>query len=174
QRLAVNGNVVAFAVVLSILAPVLFGVLPALQSSRPNLNEDLKEGGRDAATSVRGNRSRAALVVAQVALAFAVLIVPGLHIRSVQAVHHLQLGFTPSGMLTTRVRFDPPKYTDDEGRYRTIEAMLERLRAVPGVTAAAAATTLPVIGGDQTRRFVIPGRPQPRPPEFPFAIPTAL
>jgi putative ABC transport system permease protein len=166
--------VVAFAVALSVLAPILFGVLPALQSSRPNLNEDLKEGGRDAAASARGNRSRAALVVAQVALAFAVLIVAGLDIRSVQAVHHLQLGFTPSGMWMTRVRFDPPKYTDDDGRYRTIETMLERLRGVPGVAAAAATTTLPVVGADLTRRFVIPGRPQPRPTELPFAIETGV
>jgi putative ABC transport system permease protein len=174
RGLAVNGNLVVFAVVLSILAPVLFGILPALQSSRPNLNEDLKEGGRDAAASARGNRSRAALVVAQVALAFAVLIVAGLDVRSVQSIHRLQLGFTPTGLLTTRVRFDPPNYTDDDARYRMVEAMIERLRAVPGVAAAAVTSALPVVEGEPTRRFVVPGRPQPRPTEFPWAIETAF
>jgi predicted permease len=83
RRLAVNGNLLAFGFALSVVVPIVFGVLPALHSSRPDLTEDLKEGGRDAATSVRGNRSRSALVVAQVAFALAVLIVSGLIVRTV-------------------------------------------------------------------------------------------
>ena len=67
QRLSINSNLLTFAFALSIVTPILFGVMPALQSSRPNLNEDLKDGGRESSSSVRGNRSRSVLVVAQVA-----------------------------------------------------------------------------------------------------------
>ena len=66
QRLGINPNLLAFVSVLSLLAPVLFGVLPALQASRPNLNEDLKEGGRDGMSSTGGQRSLSALVILQV------------------------------------------------------------------------------------------------------------
>ena len=82
QSLAVNGNVLAFTVLLSLLAPVLFAALPALQASRPDLTEDLKDGGRTAAPS-RGGRSRSVLVVVQVAFALALLIVAGLVVRSI-------------------------------------------------------------------------------------------
>jgi putative ABC transport system permease protein len=174
QRLAVNGNVIAFAAALSIVAPVLFGIVPALQSSRPNLNEDLKDGGREGGSSARGNRSRSALVVAQVALAFVILIVAGLDVRTVKAVEHLPLGFDPAGVFTTRVRFDPPRYLDDAGRFRMVESMLDRLRAIPGVTAAAATSSLPGVEGGPIARFVIAGRPAPAANEIPWAIETAV
>jgi putative ABC transport system permease protein len=174
QRLEINGNVIAFAVALSLAAPILFGILPALQSSRPDLHEDLKDGGRDGGASARGNRIRSALIVAQIALAFAVLIVAGLDVRTVRAIVHRPLGFAPEGLLTTRVRFDPPKYADDAARFRTVQAMVDRLRAVPGVTAAAAASALPVVENDPVQRFVIPGRPAPRPTEIPWAIETSI
>ena len=159
QRLEVNGNLLAFGFVISILAPVLFGVVPALQSSRPDLNEDLKEGGRDAASSVRGNRSHSMLVVAQVAFALAVLIVSGLVVRTVISLERVPLGMNPDGVLTTRIRFDPPKYLDDRVRLRAIESILDRLSSVPGVTAAAAMRSFPVVDGEGRLRFAIAGRP---------------
>lgn len=174
QRLAVNGNLLVFGFALSILAPVLFAIVPALQSSRPNLNEDLKDGGRDSASSVRGNRTRAALVVAQVAFALAVLIVSGLIVRTVVSIEHVPLGMNPDGLLTTRVRFDPPKYEDEATRFRTIESILERLAAVPGVTAAAATRSLPVIDGEPLRQFAVVGRPATRPGDAPWAAEAAI
>ena len=109
QRLAINGNLLTFAFVLSVMAPVLFGVVPALQSSQPNLNEDLKEGGRDASSSVRGNRSRAVLVVAQVAFALAVLIVSGLD----RAHRHRPR--------TRPARHEPRRHADDARALRSAE-----------------------------------------------------
>src|SRR5262249_44339744 len=120
QRLEMNGDLLAFGFALSVIAPLLFGVLPALPSSRPDLNEDLKEGGRDASSSVRGNRSRSVLVVVQIAFALAVLIVSGLDVRTVVGLEHVPLGMNPDGMLTTRIRFDPPKYDNDSVRLRAI------------------------------------------------------
>jgi predicted permease len=173
QRLAMNGNLLAFGFALSIVAPVLFGVLPALQSSQPNLNEDLKDGGRDASSSVRGNRSRSVLVVAQVAFALAVLIVSGLIVRTVVGIEHVPLGMNPRGLLTMRVRLDPPKFEDDGARLRTVESMLDRLGAVPGVTAAAAMSGLPLLDGEPVRRFTVAGRAASRPSDAPWAVEAA-
>src|SRR5262249_25589469 len=143
----------------SMLAVLLFGVMPALQSSRPDVNEDLKEGGRDAAESARGNRNRAALLVAQVGFALTVLVVAGLVVRTVRAIERIDVGFTMSNALTTRVRFDPPRYEDEAVRRRALESILDRLGATPGVVAAAATYRLPLIDGESSRRFTIVGRP---------------
>ena len=159
QRLEVNGNLLTFAFIVSILAAALFGVVPALQSSRPDLAEHLKEGGRDAAPSARGNRSRSTLVVAQVAFAIAVLIVSGLIVRSIVGIEHVPLGINPDNLLTTRVRFDPPRYADDGARLRAIESIVDRLAGIPGVTAVAAMRSLPVVDGEGRRQFAIAGRP---------------
>jgi predicted permease len=169
DRLAINTNLLMFAVGLSVLTPMLFGVLPALQSSRPNLNEDLKDGGRDASSSVRGNRSRAVLLVAQVAFALAVLVVSGLIVRTIHGIEHVDLGVDPRGLLTVRMRLDPPKFQDDEVRFRTIESLLDRLGAVPGVAAAGATRTIPVIDGEPVARFVVAGRPVPAAGDAPWA-----
>jgi len=161
QRLTVNGNLLAFACALSVVTPMLFGVLPALQASRPNLNEDLKEGGRDSAASVRGNRSRSVLVVMQVAFALTVLIVSGLIVRTVVALENVPLGMNPDGLLTVRVRFDPPRYADDAARLRAVNAIVARLSALPGVTSAAAMRSLPIVDAEPRRTFTIAGRGSP-------------
>jgi putative ABC transport system permease protein len=173
QNLAINFNLLLFAFFLSLFAPVLFGVMPALQSSRPNLNEDLKDGGRDAASSVRGGRSRSVLVVVQVGFAFAVLIVSGLIMRTVIAMENVPVGVNVNGVLTLHVRFDPPKYTDDAARFRTVESILDRLATVPGVTAVGASAGLPVIDGEPMRRFAIAGRPQPPAADLPWMFEAA-
>lgn len=170
QSLRINGNLLAFTFALSALTPVLFSVLPALQSSRPDLNEDLKDGGRTPGSSVRGGRSRSVLVVAQVGFACAVLIVSGLIVRTVIAMERVPLGLNPSGLLTVRVRFDPPKYTGDAERLRAVEAILDRLATVPGVAAAGAAAQLPVVEGESAKRFAIAGRPVPLPNDLPWAF----
>ena len=132
--------------------------MPALQSSRPNLNEDLKEGGRESSFSVRGSRSRSVLVVAQVGFALAVLIVSGLIVRTVIGLERVPLGMNPDGVLTTRVRFDPPNYADEGARLRAIESILERLSSVAGVTAATAVRSLPIAEAEPRRQFTIAGR----------------
>jgi len=174
QFLQINANLLAFVVALSIAAPVVFGVGPALQASKPDLNEDLKGGGRDGAASVRGGRSRSILVVAQVAFALAVLVASGLIVRSVVALEHVPLGLDAADMLTMRVRFDPPGYTADAQRFRTIESILDRLSAAPGVAAASASRHLPIIDGEPSRRFAIAGQPLPEAKDLPWAFEAAV
>jgi putative ABC transport system permease protein len=160
-RLAINTNLLAFSFGLSLVTPMLFGVLPALQSSRPNLHEDLKDGGRDAASAVRGSRSRSVLLVAQVAFALAVLLVSGLIVRAVVRVEHIELGVVPRGLLTVRMRLDPPKFPNDEARLSAVDALLDRLAIVPGVVSAGVARMIPVVDGEPTGRFTIAGQPMP-------------
>jgi putative ABC transport system permease protein len=174
RQLTINGNLIVFALALTVLTPILFGLLPALQSSRPDLNEDLKDGGRSASASARGNRSRAALLVAQVAFALAVLIVSGLIVRTVQAIQHLPLGINPDGLIAMRVRFDPPDYNDDGARMRSVQSMLDRLAAVPGVTAAAATRGFIVVDGEPIHRFAIDGRAAAAPGDAPWACEAAV
>ena len=174
QSLGINANLLTFAFALSIAAPMLFGVVPALQSSRPNLNEDLKDGGRDASSSVRGNRSRSILLIAQVTFTIAVLIVSGLIVRTVQTIEHLPLGINPDGLLAMRVRFDPPKYDDDAVRFRSVASIVDRLAAVPGVTAVAATAGFPVVEGEPIRHFVISGQAAPRPGDAPWVNEAAV
>ena len=173
QRLSINANLLTFAFALSIATPILFGVMPALQSSRPNLNEDLKEGGRESSFSVRGNRSRSVLVVAQVGFALAVLIVSGLIVRTVIGLERVPLGMNPDGVLTTRVRFDPPNYADEGARLRAIESILERLSSLPGVIAATAVKSLPIAEAEPRRQFTIAGRASPAAGSAPWAMEAA-
>ncbi len=173
QRLSINANLLTFAFALSIATPILFGVMPALQSSRPNLNEDLKEGGRESSFSVRGNRSRSVLVVAQVGFALAVLIVSGLIVRTVIGLERVPLGMNPDGVLTTRVRFDPPNYADEGARLRAIESILARLSSLPGVTAATAVRSLPIAEAEPRRQFTIAGRAAPPAGSAPWAMEAA-
>jgi putative ABC transport system permease protein len=173
QRLEINANLLEFTFALSLIAPVLFGVLPALQSSRPNLNEDLKEGGRDGSTTPGGQRSRSALVITQVAFALTLLIVAGLVVRSVYHIQRVPLGVTTKGVLVTHVRLDPPTYATAEARLRAMDSMLERLHSVPGVSAVAMMTGLPTVDGEPMRQFAIAGRPAPTAADMPWAVEVA-
>ena len=169
RRLEVNANLLMFTFALALISPVLFGVLPALQSSRPDLTEDLKEGGR-AGASARGARSRSVLVIAQVAFALSLLIVAGLVVRSVTKLQNVPLGINPHGIVATRIRLDPPKYVDVGARLRAVDRMLERVRALPGVAAAAATAALPVVDSEPMRQFVIVGSPTPSGAQMPWAV----
>ena len=157
QTLDINGTALSFAAVLSIVTPILFGVVPALQSSRPNLNEDLKETAR-IGPSRRLHHRRSALVVTQVAVALTVLIISGLVVRSVFARARVPLGIASNDVLCVRVRLDPPKYVADESRVRAVDAMLARVTTLPGVDAAAATTRVPVFDPEPQRQFTVVGR----------------
>jgi len=168
QTLDISGNTVIFAAVLSIVTPVLFGIVPAWQSSRPNLNEDLKEAAR-IGPSKRLHRRRSTLVVAQVALALTALIVSGLVVRTVFARQAVPLGIASNDVLCVRVRFDPPKYTDDGSRVRALDGVLARVTALPGIDAVAATTRVPVFDPEPQRQFTIVGRANP-PGDIPWAV----
>ena len=154
-----------FAAALSLLTPLLFSFLPALQASRLDLNEALKEGGRTIGGG-RG-RSRGALVVAQLGLAMTLLVLSGLIIRTAIAEAHLAIGFDPANVLTMHVDLTGPRYPDDARARQFYETVVDRLDRLPGVATTAVVDSLPALGSQGSTDFVIEGRPVPtlvRPP----------
>ena len=171
--IVVDRNVMLFAAALSILTPLLFTLLPALDASDHTVSDALKEGGRSAG-GVHARRSRHALVVAQVSLAFTLLVVSLLIVRSMIAVVHLDLGFDPGRLLVARLEVPSWKFGDDDGVRRTSEAIVDRIRRVPGVEAAAATSVLPVLTVGSRVALDIAGRSAASPIDRPWALRVAV
>jgi putative ABC transport system permease protein len=151
-------RVAGFTLLVSLLTGIVFGLLPALHASKINLSVTLKEGGRDAAGLLR-RRLRGFLVVTEVALAFMLLIGAGLLIRSFERLTEVDPGLDPRGVLTMNMLL-PAKYSG--GRSAAFfQQTLERLRALPGVEAAATVSPLPLSGAHGSAAFRIEGRPSP-------------
>jgi putative ABC transport system permease protein len=156
--ITVDGRVLAFTLLISILTGVLFGFFPALQVSRTDLQATLKESGRSGA-SVRQNKSRAVLVVIEMALAIVLLVGAGLLIRTFSALHSVAPGFETSGVLTMETSLTGDRYDRTAAMADLARQAEERMEAIPGVEAAAATSYLPLVGG-LGLPFSIEGRPQ--------------
>ena len=139
-------SVLAFTFIISLLTGVIFGLAPAWQASKLGLNETLKEAGRSGSGGMR-HRLRSALVVSEVALALVLLVSAGLMMRSFAHLQKVSLGFAPENVLTMQISLPGSKYGENTTRVNFFNQMLERLRAVPGVTDAAAVTQPPLSGG---------------------------
>jgi predicted permease len=133
----VDWRVSLFAVVLAVMTALAVGLIPALRASRPDLVESLKDGAQNATTSAKRGRLRSALVVAQIAGALVLLAGAGLMIKTfLRARNVTDLGYDPTNVLTASVQMLQPRY-DDRGQIGTFAASVEeRLRAIPGITAA--------------------------------------
>jgi predicted permease len=164
ERLGENGTAVlldwqliAFALAASFLAAILFGVLPALHSSRVDLNSVLKDGGHWG-TGLRKNKARAVLVLSEVGLAVILLVGSALLIRSFAALYKVDRGFETKNVLTVRTLLAGPKYATSAGVEDAIRSGLERVRALPGVIAAGTTCCVP-LQGQNGLTFEIVGRP---------------
>ncbi len=155
-ELGVDGRVFAFALALSLLTGVIFGLAPALRASRPNLVPVLK----DAAEPGRRSRLRDALVVGQIATSLLLLVGAGLFLRTVIHTATVDPGFDPDGVVVAAIDLKVQGYTEPASRefYR---GLLERLRAAPGVEAASLASMLPLSGGEAKMSVWIDGHTQP-------------
>ena len=139
-----DGRFIVFAVAVTAAAALLFGLAPALQASRVAPVAGLNESGARS-TSSRGRRAALnTLVAGEIALALALLVCSGLLVRAFQKVLHTDPGFRADGVLTFRVDLPPVKYNKPETQYAFYTALLEQLRQLPGVSAAGAATALPL------------------------------
>src|SRR5262245_5360957 len=138
-------RVLGFTLIVALLTGLIFGLAPAWQASKLNLNETLKEGGRNGDGARRGLRS--ALVVGEVAMALVLLLSAGLMIRSFANLQNAPLGFAPENVLTMQINLPGSKYGEKAQRVNFYNQLLERMRAAPGVTDAAAVTQLPLFSG---------------------------
>ncbi|HET8698547.1 MAG TPA: ABC transporter permease, partial [Gammaproteobacteria bacterium] len=142
-EVGIDGAALAFTAVVSVLTGLLFGVLPAFRSSSADTLGALRDGGRNATLGRHRHRTRNALVMTQVALAFVLVIGSGLMVRSFAALRSVDPGFATANLLTFRVQPLATKYGDAEALARLYDRLIERLTAVPGVTRAAAINSLP-------------------------------
>jgi putative ABC transport system permease protein len=161
-EIALDNRVFGFTLLVSLLTALFFGIAPALQSSRPDLNETLKEGGKGGASSSRLGRARNALIVVEVAMALVLLIGAGLLIKSFRRLQEVDPGFDPRNLLTMRLFLPQSKYAEPQQRQAFFEQVLRRIESLPGVQAVGTSTWIPTLGGGDTY-FTIEGRPFPDP-----------
>jgi len=158
-EIAVDGRVLAFTAGLVGLTGVAFGLAPALAATRADLHGTLKESGR---TLGQGrHRLRGALVVAEVAVAVVLLVGSGLLLRSFDRLRHVERGFRPEGALAVNLTLPQGKYQPERQLPVFESQALERLGALPGVTAVGAVQDLPFAGGLNFFCLLVEGRPAP-------------
>jgi len=143
---ALEQSVLAFSFGVAVLAGMAFGVAPAIQATRPDLEGMLRESGRSSSGSRRQTRARNVLVVCQVALALILLIGAGLLLRTFDRLRAVDLGVRTSNVLTFSVHLPMGRYGDAQQRARFHRDFQARLEKLPGVRAAAAISRLPVTG----------------------------
>ncbi len=167
---AIDTRVVIFLMCITVLTALAFGLTPALQAAAGNLSDALKEGGRGDSDGVRRNQLRSFLVASEFALAFILLIGAGLMVRSFYALQSVNPGFNPHNVLSMVVSVAGTKEEKPKLRAVFYRDLLQKIRALPGVTAAGAINHLPLAGDMWDRSFLIEGRPKPRPGESPDAV----
>jgi predicted permease len=168
QEIRLDGVVIAFTMGVSLLTGIIFGVIPALHAGRVDPAEVLKEGSRGTAGGRMG-RFRNALVVVQIALALVLLAGAGLMTRSLAAMMRAPIGFDPEGVLTARIPLPVPKYEQDKVAAAFARELVERVRQLPGVTAAGVTTQFP-ISMRYSQSFKIEGREIAENESWPYAI----
>ncbi len=163
KEIGLDGRVLSFTLLISVLTGIIFGLAPALQASRTELNESLKEGGRSSTEGIRRNRVRSLLVVSQVALSLVLLIGAGLLIRSFKQLRDVNPGLNPHRVLTAVVALPDAKYREDPQIISFFQQVLQRAAALPGLEAVGAVSPLPLSGDMAQNLLTIEGRP-PLPP----------
>jgi predicted permease len=165
QGISINLTMLVWTLAVSLLTGVIFGITPALEATRLNLNDMLKEGGKgDAGQGARSNRLRSILVVAEVALALVLLASAGLMVKSFDRMQKIDTGFNKENVLTMVISLPGAKYREDQQVVSFFRQATERIRTLPGVRSAGMVNYLPLYGGlGATTGFSIEGRP-PLPP----------
>jgi putative ABC transport system permease protein len=159
SEIKLDGWALGFSLLTSIGTGLLFGLVPALQVSRPDMNEALKEGSRSASGSIRRNKTRSLFVVSQVAICLVLLIGAGLMIKSFGKLVGVSPGFNPENVLAMNISISGSRYAGSEQVVGFYQRALEQLSSLPGVQSAAAITGVPMAGGFGSRYFRVEGRP---------------
>ena len=158
DQIGIDGRVLAFTLAVSLLTGLIFGLVPALQASRTDLNDSLKEGGRGS-TAGTGRRIRSLLVVSEIALSLVLLVGAGLLIRSFVRLQQFELGFNPDNLLTMRIQLPGSKYREPAQRASFYKQLLERMETIPGVQSVGAISSIFLTDTPNSTNFAIEGRP---------------
>ena len=138
--ISVNGWVLTFSTAISMLTGILFGLAPALQASKQDLNESLKDSGKGTPGTSRGGATRQILVVAEVALSVILLVGAGLTMRTFLSLESVPVGFQPGGLLYMDIALNPKRYVKPEQRNNAFQQISAKLEALPGVQGVSAGT----------------------------------
>jgi len=168
REVSLDGRVLGFAILISLLTGVLFGIAPALTAFRTRLSETLKQGSAAAGESRARNRFRGALVVIEVAVAMLLTIGATLTMRTFFRLQATSPGFDAEGVLTASLTLPAAKYPKPEQRVDFYQRLLDRIDVMPGVQAASMVSLIPFGGSDTGRNFLIEGQPPPRPEDTPI------
>jgi putative ABC transport system permease protein len=160
-QLGINLPTLAFTLALSFFSGIVFGLAPALQASRPNLNDALKEGSRQ--TSGSSHYLRSTLVVCEVALSLMLLVGAGLLARSFLSLLKTDPGFNPDNVLTMNLVLPGAKYKAEPQRAAFYNDLVQRVKAYSGVESAAAVNYLPLGGSNSSDSYLVEGVPEPAP-----------
>ncbi|MFY9570649.1 MAG: ABC transporter permease, partial [Blastocatellia bacterium] len=158
DAIGIDRRVFAFTLAISLLTGIGFGLAPAIQVSKPDLSDALKEGGRASSVGFRHNRFRSTLVVSEVALSLVLLIGAGLMIRSFITLLNVDPGLNARNVLTLDVGLPRNKYTGPQ-QAAFFEQIVSRMQSLPGVQSAGAVYPLPLSGAEEGMGFGIEGRP---------------
>jgi putative ABC transport system permease protein len=159
KDIGIDGLVLGFTLAVSLLTGVVFGLVPALQATKSDLNESLKEGGRGGSAGARRNRARSLLVVSEIALSMVLLIGAGLMTKSFFRLEQVNPGFETRNVMAMRLSLPAVQYPDERRRAAFFQQVIQRLQAVPGVQSGAAISRLPLTPGNSGRGVTIAGRP---------------
>jgi putative ABC transport system permease protein len=159
-QVKINAPVLGFTMAVALLTGVIFGLVPALETTRLNLTESLKEGGKNIGGSTRSHRLRNALVVAEVVLALVPLVCAGLLIRSFARLQAVDPGFNAENLLTMRVGLPRQKYATERKRIDFFQQAISQMQSLPGVEAAGATSFLPFAAPHAGTGVEIEGRPK--------------
>ena len=163
DEIALNGTVVLFTFAAALITSFIFGLVPAIQATNEHLLSGLQESGRSGGGGRRTHRMRAALVVAEMALAVILLTGAGLLIRSFIALTQVNRGFQPEGAMTIRLTLQGADYQTGEQVRARVEQLITRLQGLPRVTAIGASSVLPLGGLGSLNDFAVEGAPPPPP-----------
>ena len=152
-----NGPVLCFTLGAVTLTVLIFGLVPAWQAARGNLNQTLRDGGRGAFGNVRGNRLRGALVVAEIALSLIVLVGAGLLLKSFNRLLNVEAGFKAENLLTVGLTLI--EFKDPQRRAGVVREAIARVAGLPGVEAVSGGSALPPISAQRATRFAVQGMP---------------
>ena len=167
QGAGINGFVLLFAVALAVVTGIIFGLAPALGTTKPNVNESLKESGRGSSGAAKDRKLRDVLVICEFGLALALLVGAGLMIKALAHLHGVNIGFNPDHLLTIRVPLEGPQYKEPQ-QVQFFQQLFNRIEALPGVEAASISRGVPMHGWSGWN-FVTADRPNPAAGEVPDA-----
>jgi putative ABC transport system permease protein len=165
--IGMDRSVLLFSGAMVVFVAIAFGLVPAWQASQPHVQETLKDGGRSSTASAAQHRLRGLLVMAETALALVLLVGAGLMMKSMYRLLQVDPGFRPERVLTMEINLRTAQYSKPEASRNFWRQVLDKVRDLPGVDAAALGTVLPLSGDHNRADITIEALPTPDPGKFP-------